>query len=315
MEILRTPDDRFENLPGFPFLPHYVDFVTTNATDEVRMHYLAEGRGDAVFLCLHGQPSWSYLYRKMVPIFARVGRVIAPDLIGFGRSDKPSDDEVYTFEFHRQSLLNLIDVLDLRRITLVCQDWGGILGLTLPMARPDRFERLIVMNTALGTGDKPLGPGFEAWRSYNRTQTDLDVAALLKRATPILSDAEAAAYAAPFPDVTYKAGVRRFPDLVPAQQDDSGAALSREARDWWRNNWSGQSFMAIGCQDPVLTPATMEALRRDIRGCPEPMLVEEAGHFVQEWGEPIAERALISFDKGGSVSKPRFAATRQNTDF
>lgn len=259
------------------------------------MQYLDEGEGDTIYLCLHGQPSWSYLYRKMVPIFARAGRVIAPDLIGFGRSDKPVDDAVYTFDFHRRSLLHLNDTLDLRRITLVCQDWGGTLGLTLPMERPDRFERLIVMNTALGTGDKPLGPGFESWRAYNRTQVDLDVAALMKRASPVLPDDEANAYAAPYPDATYKAGVRRFPDLVPARPDDPGAAISRKARDWCWYDWLGRSFMAVGCQDPVLTPAAMEALRSDIRGCPEPMLVHEAGHFVQEWGGPMPERALAHF--------------------
>lgn len=298
MEVLRTPDERFENLPGYPFSPHYVDLRADGLNTALRMHYLDEGEGETIYLCLHGQPTWSYLYRKMVPVFARAGRVIAPDLIGFGRSDKPADDAVYTFDFHRRSLLHLIDTLDLRRITLVCQDWGGTLGLTLPMERPDRFERLIVMNTALGTGDKPLGPGFEAWRAYNRTQVDLDVAALMKRATPVLSDDEAGAYAAPYPDATYKAGVRRFPDLVPAHPDDPGAAVSRQAREWWRNKWSGQSFMAIGCHDPVLTPAAMEALRRDIRGCPEPMLVEEAGHFVQEWGASIAEHALTHFSAG-----------------
>lgn len=295
MEILRTPEDRFANLPGYSFAPHYVEL---SGEPKLRMHYLDEGSAEndrPTFLCLHGQPSWSYLYRKMIPVFAEAGRVVAPDLIGFGRSDKPAADDFYTFTMHRAALLAFVDALDLQDITLVCQDWGGILGLTLPMARPDRFARLIVMNTALGTGDQPLGPGFEAWRAFNRSQPDLDVAALMKRATSILNDAEAAAYAAPFPDASYKAGVRRFPELVPAQPDADGAAISREARDWWRTEWSGQSFMAIGCQDPVLTPQAMEALRRTIRGCPEPMRVEDAGHFVQEWGEPIARAALREF--------------------
>ena len=288
-EFLRTPDERFADLPGHPFAPHYLTI------GGLRMHYLDEGAGPDVFLCLHGQPSWSYLYRKMIPVFATAGRVIAPDLLGFGRSDKPVDDAVHTFDFHRDALLSLIDALDLTGITLVCQDWGGLLGLTLPMARPDRFSRLVVMNTALATGDVPMGSGFEAWRAFNRTQPDLDVGALMKRATPILSAAEVAAYDAPFPDVRYKAAVRRMPDMVPATPDAPGAALSRDARRWWRDEWRGPSVMAVGCRDEVLTPASMEHLRATIAGCPPPMLIEDAGHFVQEWGEPIAAHALATF--------------------
>lgn len=289
-EALRTPEDRFADLPGYPFAPRYVEL------NGLRMHHLDEGEGGGpVFLCLHGQPSWSYLYRKMLPVFAGVGRIVAPDLFGFGRSDKPVAEEDYTFDFHRGSLLALIDALDLRDITLVCQDWGGILGLTLPMDRADRFSRLVVMNTALGTGDRPLGPGFEMWRAFNRSQPDLDVAALMLRATPILSEAEAAAYGAPFPDIRYKAGVRRFPELVPASPDAGGAEISRRAARWWAEEWRGQSFMAVGAQDPVLTPESMEVLRQTIRGCPEPMVIADAGHFVQEWGEPVARAALADF--------------------
>lgn len=290
IEALRTPDDRFENLPGYPFAPHYLTHH-----NGLRMHYLDEGAGEQVFLCLHGQPSWSYLYRKMIPIFARVGRVVGPDLFGFGKSDKPVEQDVYTFEFHRRSLLDFVEALDLNRITLVCQDWGGVLGLTLPHAMPERFERLIVMNTGLGTGETPLGAGFEAWKAYNRSQPDLDVAGLFARGTPVLSEAEAAAYGAPFPDIRYKAAVRQFPELLPATPDAPGAAISREARDFWRDRWAGQSFMGVGGSDPVITPDAMYALRANIRGCPEPMIIPEAGHFVQEWGEPVAEAALASF--------------------
>jgi haloalkane dehalogenase len=288
---LRTPDACFANLPGYDFAPHYLDHA-----NGLRMHYLDEGAGDApVFLCLHGQPSWSYLYRKMIPHFAPHGRVIAPDLFGFGRSDKPVDQDVYTFDFHRAALIDLIEALDLRAITLVCQDWGGLLGLTIPHSMPDRFDRLIVMNTNFATGERPLGKGFEAWKLYNRSQPDMDVAALFGRGTPILSDAEAAAYAAPFPDVTYKAGVRQFPELVPPTPDAPGAAISREARDWFRDQWAGQSFMAIGGADPVITPDAMQALHANIRGCPEPLVIPEAGHFVQEWGDQVAVAALKTF--------------------
>jgi haloalkane dehalogenase len=291
IEAKRTSDDRFQGLPDFPFVPHYHEHK-----NGLRMHYLDEGKRDGpVFLCLHGQPSWSYLYRKMAPVFAEAGRVIAPDLFGFGRSDKPVDDEVYTFEFHRNSLLEFIEALDLQNITLVCQDWGGLLGLTLPMSMPERFSRLIVMNTAIATGMTPMGPGFEAWKAFNRSQPDMDVAALMARATPILSAEEAAAYGAPYPDVTYKAGVRRFPELVPYGPDVPGAAISRDAAKWWSEVWDKPTFMAIGAQDPVLTPKMMQGLRGLIRGCPEPMVVADGGHFVQEWGGPIAAAALNAF--------------------
>lgn len=294
IESLRTPDERFRGLPGYGFAPNYLDELPGYAG--LRLHYLDEGRQDGpVFLCLHGQPSWSYLYRKMIPVLAEAGRVIAPDLFGFGRSDKPVDDAVYTFDFHRNALLELVEALDLTEITLVCQDWGGLLGLTLPLAAPRRYARLLIMNTGFAAGDRPLGPGFEAWKLFNRAQPDLDIAALMRRATPILSEAEAQAYAAPFPDQRYKAGVRRFPELVPDRLDAPGAELSRQARDWWETAWDGPSFMAIGGADPVITPEAMAAVRRHIRGCPEPMIVPEAGHFVQEWGEPIARAALAHF--------------------
>jgi haloalkane dehalogenase/tRNA(adenine34) deaminase len=292
-DALRTPDERFAGLPGFPFAPHYL----TDAAG-LRMHYVDEGRRDArhTFLCLHGQPTWSYLYRRMIPRFVASGaRVVAPDLYGFGRSDKPRDEGWYTFSRHRDSLVAFVEALDLRGITLVVQDWGGLLGLTLPPDQPGRFERLIVMNTALGTGDRPLGEGFLAWRAWANKNPDMDIARLMKRGCPHLTDAEAAAYAAPYPDASHKAGVRRFPNLVPDRPDADGAALSRRAREWWRTGWRGASFMAIGAADPVLGPPVMHALRESIRGCPAPFIHPQAGHFVQEWGEEIADRALAAF--------------------
>jgi pimeloyl-ACP methyl ester carboxylesterase len=229
----------------------------------------------------------------MIPAFVASGaRVVAPDLYGFGRSDKPCDEAWYTFTRHRDALAAVVERLDLRAVTLVCQDWGGILGLTLPMDMPDRFARLVVMNTALGTGDAPLGEGFLAWRAWSNKNPDMDVAKLLKRACPHLTDAEAAAYAAPYPDASFKAGVRRFPNLVPDSPGADGAALSRRAREWLRTEWRGPTFMAVGATDPVLGPPVMAALRAVIRGCPEPYVHPEAGHFVQEWGDVVAERAL-----------------------
>ncbi len=226
MQSLRTPDECFANLPGYPWPPNYVDDLPSSVG--LRVHYLDVGPRDAdtVWLCLHGQPTWSYLYRKMIPIFVAAGhRVIAPDLIGFGRSDKPVDEAVYTFDFHRQMLRELVERLALTNVRLVCQDWGGLLGLTLPMAAPERYNGLLVMNTTLATGDLPLGDGFIAWRAYVRSQPDLDIAKLMKRSVPTLSAEEAAAYAAPFPDARYKAGVRRFPELVPDHPDAAGAAI------------------------------------------------------------------------------------------
>ncbi len=298
IDAKRTPDDRFAGLPDYSFAPHYADALP--GYQGLRVHYVDEGPRDAAhtFLCLHGQPSWSYLYRKMIPVFIASGaRVIAPDWLGFGRSDKPVEDNVYTYTFHRKMMLALIRHLDLTNITLVVQDWGGLLGLTIPMDMPERFSRLIVMNTGLAVGNSP-GPGFEAWKAFNRSQPDLDIAALMQRASPNLTDAEAAAYAAPYPDVSYKAGVRRFPELVMVSPEMEGADLSRRAAAWWQTEWTGPSFMAIGMQDPVLGPPAMEALRGLIRDCPEPMKIAEAGHFVQEWGGQVAEAALTHFGKG-----------------
>jgi len=296
--VLRTPDDRFAALPGFAFAPHYTNTLT--GFEGLRVHYLDEGPRDAgtTVLCLHGQPTWSYLYRKMLPVFVAAGqRVVAPDFIGFGRSDKPEDDVFYTFTRHREMLLAFVRELKLANLTLVVQDWGGLLGLTLPMALPGVVRRLLVMNTALGTGDVPLGKGFTDWRAFSNSQPDMDIGKLMQRAVPGLTPEEAQAYAAPFPDVRHKAGVRRFPNLVPDRPDADGAALSREARQWWSTQWDGQTFMAIGMQDPVLGPPAMRHLRTLIRGCPEPMEVAEAGHFVQEHGAPIARAALAAFGR------------------
>lgn len=291
----RTPDANFENLPGFDYAPNYLEDLS--GYEGLRVHYLDEGpkTADHVFLCLHGQPSWSYLYRKMMPVFLESGgRVIAPDWLGFGRSDKPVDDAVYTYDFHRGMLVALIERLDLQNITLVCQDWGGILGLSVPMDMPERFKRLIVMNTAIPTGVS-LGEGFDAWKGFAATQPDMDVGGLMARGTPVLSEAEAAAYGAPFPDVSFKAGVRRFPEMVMITPDMQGVETSKRAAQWWANEWAGQSFMAVGMADPVLGGAVMGELRKTIKGCPEPMRIEDGGHFVQEWGEPVARAALKSF--------------------
>jgi pimeloyl-ACP methyl ester carboxylesterase len=199
-EVLRTPEDRFADLPGFPYHPVFVEDLS--GFEGLRMHYVDEGpqNADHVFLCLHGQPTWSYLYRRMIPIFTAAGhRVVAPDFFGFGRSDKPVDEAVYTFDFHRNALIAFVAHLDLDNITLVCQDWGGLLGLTLPMDMDERFSRLLVMNTTLGTGDVEPSQGFLEWRAWVRKNPDMSVGRMLKRTCPHLSEGEAAAYDAPFP--------------------------------------------------------------------------------------------------------------------
>jgi len=295
-DALRTPDHCFEALPDYPWAPHYVSDLP--ALDGLRMHYLDEGPRDApiTWLCLHGNPAWSYLYRKMIPIFVAEGhRVVAPDMIGFGKSDKLKKDGAHRFGWHRETLLQLIERLDLQRVVLVVQDWGGLLGLTLPMEQPARYQGLLVMNTTLATGEVPLSPGFLAWREMCAKNPEFDVARLFARGNPQMSPDECAAYNAPFPDKGYRAALRAFPPMVPEHADSEGAEVSRRARDFWRLQWSGLSMMAIGEQDPVLGRDVMEALRKEIRACPEPMRLAQAGHFVQEHGEPIAHAALARF--------------------
>lgn len=298
-DALRTPDARFADLPDYPWQPHYCSDLP--ALDGLRLHYLDEGPRNAplTWLCLHGNPAWSYLYRKMIPVFLAAGhRVVAPDLPGFGKSDKPKKDEAHTFSWHRQVLLELVERLALENVVLVVQDWGGLLGLTLPMAAPQRYRGLLVMNTVLATGDVPLSPGFLAWREMCAKNPQFDIARLFARGNPQMSAAECAAYMAPFPDSGHRAATRAFAPMVPEFPDSDGAAVSRQARDFWRERWTGKTLMAIGQQDPVLGLPVMSALRGQIRHCPEPMVLAQAGHFVQEHGAPIAQEALRVFGHG-----------------
>jgi len=293
---LRTPDEAFAAVPDFAYAPRYLDDL--RGFEGLRLAYVDAGPPDAdrVFLCLHGDPTWSFLYRKMLPVFLASGaRAVAPDFFGFGRSDKPADERGYSFGFHRDALLRLIERLDLRTITLVCQDWGGALGMTLPLDMPDRFTRLVAMNTLLATADFPIGADWLAWRDYSNAHPDLNVGLLMKRTTPMLSPAETAAYDAPFPDARYKAGVRAFPNLVPISPEMDGAAISREARAWWQTQWSGPSFIAAGGKDPVLGLAAMQRLQSYVRDAPPPAVYADAGHFIQEWGAEIARDALRAF--------------------
>jgi tRNA(adenine34) deaminase len=295
-DALRTPQERFAQLPDYPWAPHYLSDLPALAG--LRLHYLDEGPPAAArtWLCLHGNPSWSYLYRRMIPVFLAAGdRVVAPDLPGFGKSDKPKREGAHTFGWHRQVLLEFVERLDLRNIVLVVQDWGGLLGLTLPMAAPGRYRGLLVMNTTLGTGDAPLSPGFRAWREMCANNPNFSVSRLLARGNPHLRPEEGAAYDAPFPDAGHRAALRAFPPMVPDRPDADGAALSRAAAEFLGRRWQGQTLMAVGVQDPVLGLPVMQALRAQIRGCPAPMLLPQAGHFVPEHGEAIAREAVGYF--------------------
>jgi haloalkane dehalogenase len=296
MEILRTPEERFAHLPGYPFAPHYAEVGAV--PDRLRMHYVDEGpRGAAPVLMLHGEPSWSYLYRKMIPIVAAAGhRVLAPDLIGFGRSDKPAARADYTYERHVAWLRGLIEGLDLRSITLVCQDWGGLLGLRLVGEHPDRFARVVAANTFLPTGDTPAGPAFMAWQRFSQETPDFPVGTIVGGGCRTTLPPEVvAAYDAPFPDDRCKAAARQFPLLVPTSPEDPASAANRRA---WTvlEQWRKPFLTAFSDHDPI-TRGSDAILRERIPGAqgqPHTTIVG-GGHFLQEdCGEDLA-RVVVDF--------------------
>jgi haloalkane dehalogenase len=279
--VLHTPDERFADLPGFPYEPRYVEI------EGLRMAYVEHGHGDPI-LMLHGEPTWGYLYRHMIPVLAEVGRTVVPDLIGFGRSDKPIAENAYSFRSHLRWLRAFIQELDLRRVTLVCQDWGGLLGLRALAEMPERFARLVAMNTGLPTGGG-MGGGFTRWRRFSQQQSSLDVPALLRSAVRgrALSDAEAAAYGAPFPSVEYQTCALLFPRLVPNRPDHPGAYENRIALETLRT-LELPVLLPWSEGDPI-TRAAEAQLRAVFRNVAPPLLIASAGHFIQEdAGEEVA---------------------------
>ncbi len=291
MDALRTPDERFESLPGYPFDPHYVE------VDGLRIHHLDEGAaGRPVALLLHGEPSWSYLYRTMVGPLVDAGmRVVAPDLVGFGRSDKPVARQDYTYLRHVGWMRSLIEQLDLHDITLVGQDWGGLIGLRLAAEAEDRFSRIVAANTFLPTGDRPLPDAFFAWRTYSQESPHFHpgriVAGSCRR--PVATDV-VAAYDAPFPDDAHLAGARQFPTLVPASPDDPAAAANRAA---WEvlTRWEKPFLCAFSDGDPI-TAGGDRVFRKLVPGAAaQPrVVIRNAGHFLQEDAGPELAAAVVA---------------------
>jgi haloalkane dehalogenase len=291
MPIIRTPEERFLNLPDYAFAPHYLQ-VTANE-QEVRMHYVDEGQGQTI-LCLHGEPSWSFLYRHIIHELTPHYRLIAPDLIGFGKSDKFTELDEYTIAMHYSTLVQFIEKLDLKNITLVCQDWGGILGLTIATHFPERFDRLVIMNTGLPTADAPAPEGLLAWLNFAKTTgREMMVGYLFQLSTvPAhkLSEAVVQGYDAPFPDAQYKAGVAKFPLLVPINPEQEGVPMFRAAKEALKE-WHKPALVMFSDGDPV-TKGGDKWFRKFVPGAhnqPE-IVIEGAGHFLQEeQGQKIAQ--------------------------
>jgi haloalkane dehalogenase len=286
VDAFRTPDERFDGLPGYAFEPHYLE------QDRLRMHYVEEGAGDPVLL-LHGEPTWAFLYRKMIPGLARAGRVVAPDYFGFGRSDKPTRIEEYSYDFHYEAIERLADELDLRETTVVVQDWGGPIGLRLAVERPDRIARLVILNTGIGAGRAPSEEWLRFRAFVRRVGTDLVPGQLIRiSAVTELDDEVVEAYNAPFPTPESKAGVLAFPELVPTELEHPSAGKMLEVRSALEA-WEKPALVLFSDSDPIFSTVAAERMASRIPGAGQAEIVKGAGHFLQEEkGEEIAERIV-----------------------
>ncbi|HET9922324.1 MAG TPA: haloalkane dehalogenase [Ktedonobacteraceae bacterium] len=292
MELLRTPDERFANLPGYSFPPHYIE------VNGLRIHYIDEGPADAVpVLLLHGEPSWSYLYRKMIPIIAAAGyRAIAPDLPGFGRSDKPAQREDYTYQRLVDWMSGFIQRLDMQHITLVCQDWGGLIGLRMATEQAEHFARVVAANTGLPTGDQNMGEAFLAWQRYSQTVPNFHAGGIVKGGcVSDLTPEIVAAYDAPFPEDRYKAGARQLPTLVPTSPDDPAAPANRKA---WEalSRWEKPFLTAFSDSDPI-TRGADRLFQHIVPGAKNQphTTITGAGHFLQEDKGPELAQVVVDF--------------------
>jgi haloalkane dehalogenase len=290
-DVFRTPDERFEGLPGYDYEPHWHD------ADGLRLHYVDEGSGDPV-VCFHGEPTWAYLYRRMLPVLTGAGhRVVCPDYPGFGRSDKPTERGWYTYDRHVEYMSALLDALDVRDATVVVQDWGGPIGLRWAVEHADRVARLVILNTGLFTGR--VSKGFMAWRDFAERNPDLPVGFVLQSATATeLPDDVLAAYEAPFPNAESKAGAAQFPLIVPTSEDSEGAATMRSVADEL-SRWERPALVAFSDSDPVFPyPRAGQFFCDLIPRAGEQVPIEGAAHFLQEdRGEAIAER-IVRFMRG-----------------
>jgi haloalkane dehalogenase len=298
MELLRTPDDRFEGLPDFPFTPRYARVDDTEG-GPLRVHYIDEGPPDGeVVLLLHGEPSWSFLYRTMIPVLTGAGlRCIAPDLVGFGRSDKPARREDYTFARHVEWMREaLFDHLDLQGITLVGQDWGSLVGLRLVGEHPDRFARVVIANGGLPTGDQPLSDAFLAWQKFSQEAPEFPIGGIVNGGCAgDLAPEVIAGYDAPFPDDSFTAGARTFPMLVPTSPDDPAAAANRAA--WEVLAKFDRPFLTAFADGDPITRGGERIFQRTVPGARDQphTTIEGAGHFLQEDQGPALARVIADF--------------------
>ena len=296
MESYRTPDERFDGLPGYDFAPHYLE------QDGLRMHYVEEGSGDPVLL-LHGEPTWAFVYRKLIPPLARVSRVVAPDYFGFGRSDKPTRMEDYSYDFHYGSIERFAEELDLREATVVVQDWGGPIGLRLAIEHPERVARLVILNTGIGAGRAP-SPEWLRFRDFvRRVGTDIVPGQLVQiSCLTELADEVVDGYNAPFPTPESKAGVLAFPEHVPTEMDHPNAQKMLEVRAGLER-WEKPALVLFSDSDPIFSTIAAEHMASRIPGARHAEIVAGAGHFLQEEkGEEIAER-IVRFLRESSTQR------------